>query len=188
MTQEMLYTGTTTNIVDLIEQCAFPADAFLLVEQLPRQVVTEDGRERLLRFARLSDGVDVAPYTGGRIFTRAFELRWEQEDETTRVVYLGEPRTIPGLQDQQQATVDSAGEKRYYLFGTRLEADDIKDMGIQPARPGETYYAEVRIPRLLRYPLAAKARVQLVVGEYHSPELGQLFRFLDAQPAQDDGE
>lgn len=183
MTQEKLYTGTTDDIAALIEQCKFPEDSFLLLEQLPRQVVEDDKREGLLRFARLRDKIDLAPFTSGRIFTRAFELRWEWEGGTARLVYLGEPRSLPGLEDQH-AAFDSAGdEKQYYLFGTLLTEDDLQTMEIQPEWPGQTCYAEVRIPRLLRYPIAAKARVRVVVGEYRGPEeWGHLVRFLDAQP------
>ncbi len=189
MTQEMLYTGTTTNIVQLIKQCNFPADAFLLLEQLPRQVVKEDEREGLLRFARLSDGIDLAPYTGGHLFTRAFELRWEQEDGAISVVYLGEPRQIPGLQQHEGAFVPAGNLRRYYLFGTRLEESTLDTMKVQPREKNYTYYAEVRIPRLLPYPILTDAkRIQLLVDEYHHPELGQMFRFQDVQPAQDDGE
>lgn len=182
MTQEMLYTGTTDDIAALIEQCTFPEVAFLLLEQLPRQVVEDDQREGLLRFTRLRDTIDLAPFTSGRIFTQTFELRWEREDTATRFVYLGEQRVLPGFEDTPPVPFTSAGEQRYYLFGTLLAAKDLEDMDIPPANPGETYYAEVRIPRLLRYPIASPARVQVVVGEYHSSERGQLFRFLDVEP------
>ncbi len=53
-------------------------------------------------------------------------------------------------------------------------------MGIPP-EPDKDYYAEVRIPRLLRYPeLTEKPRrVQLAVREYTDEKTGrvQLFRF-----------
>jgi hypothetical protein len=185
VTEEMLYTGTTGTIAALIEQCKFPENSFLLLEQLPRQVVEDDKRQDLLWFTRLGPKIDkskIAPATSGRIFHPTFELRWEREETATRFVYLGEQRVMPGLEDTPPVLFTSAGEKRYYLFGTLLAAKDLEDMDIPPANPGETYYAEVRIPRLLRYPIASPARVQVVVGEYHSSERGQLFRFLDVEP------
>jgi hypothetical protein len=190
MTQEMLCTGTTQNIAALIEQCAFPSDAFLLVERLPQQVVSDEERQDLLRFARLGDGVDVSPYTSGRIFSATFELRWERDAETTNVVYLGEQRTIPGLRQHSETFEPQGKPKRYYLFGQRL--DDLAALGIEQGEEGFTYYAQVRIPRLLRYPIAApiatEARwVQLLVGEYYSQAKGPMFRFQDLQPAKDDG-
>lgn len=188
MTQEMLCTGATQDVVALIKQCAFPADAFLLVEKLPRQVVRDEERQDLLRFARLGDGVDVAQYTSGRIFNKTFELRWEQEAGATKVVYLGEERELPGLQ-WQKATFEPIGTpKHYYLYGQRLDARDLAAMGIARGREDYSYYAEVRIPRLLHYPFADQARrVQLVVGEYRSPAMGQMFRFQDVRSAEEDG-
>lgn len=188
MTQEILYTGTTQNIADLVKQCNFPQEAYLLVERLPQQVVNEpEDRQDLLRFARLSDGIDIAPYTSGRIFNPKFELRWEKDAETTRVVYLGEEREIPELTKHKGALEPAGKPKHYYLFGERLDADDLATMGIG-IKPGEGYYAEVRIPRLLRYPehpaSEKKRRVQLMVGEYIHKELGRVFRFQNLEPAE----
>ena len=188
MTQEMLSTGTTRDIADYIERCLFPTDAFLLVERLPQQVVGDDERQGLLCFARLGDGIKVAPYSSGRVFSRAFELRWEQDAGATRVVYLGEARDLPTLDDRRQGTFEQVDERRYYLFGARLEPADLATMGITPDERDAPYYAEVRIPRLLRYPVAAQARrAQVVVGEYRSQEHGQVFRFLDVLPANEAG-
>jgi hypothetical protein len=191
MTQEMRATGTTQDIAGFITQCQFPADAFLLVEQMPQHVVSDDERQDLLCFALLGDNLDVTPYTSGRVFSRAFELRWERDAETTRVVYLGARRELPALQEPQQETFEPVGEKRYYLFGTRLDQDDLDTMGIEPDGKDYPYYAEVRIPRLLRYPIAAQARrAQLVVGEYQRQDRKgeRLFRFLDLIPAKEEGE
>lgn len=152
---------------------------------MPGQVVSDDGRQDLLRFARLRDEIEVAPYTSGRVFSRAFELRWEQEAGTTRVVYLGEARDIPGLR-KHDALFEPVGKPQHYdLFGERLGENRLKQMNLPPVRAGSAYYAEVRIPRLLLYPFDGKAeRVQLVVGEYRSPTLGHYFRFLDLLAAK----
>jgi len=188
VTQEILCSGTTRDIVGLVEQCNFPAEAFLLVERLPQQVVNDKReRENLLRFARVGDGIDFAPYTSGRIFNQHFELRWEKEAETTRVVYLGEEREIPELtkdKDTLQYLKPASNPKYYHLFGERLDKATLEDMGIEPE---EGYYAEVRIPRLLHYPvLEQPQRVQLVVREYMDKETGrvQLFRFQGLKPAE----
>src|SRR5260221_13270951 len=121
MTQEILCSGTTRDIVGLVEQCNFPEEAFLLVERLPQQVVNDKReRENLLRFARMGDGIDFASYTSGRIFNQHFELRWEKEEETTRVVYLGEEREIPEFtknKDTLQYLKPASNPKYYHLFG-----------------------------------------------------------------------
>jgi hypothetical protein len=184
MTQEMLYTGTTQNVGSLIAQCAFPPEAFLLVEKIPQQVVRDGERQDLLRFARLRDGIEEASYTSGRVFTKTFELRWEQEAGTTRVVYLGEAREIPGLR-RHADSFEQADVKPYDLFGERLDKGRLRQMKLPPGENGFAYYVEVRIPRLLLYPFDGNAgRLHLLVGEYRSPTLGQYFRFLDLQPAE----
>jgi len=77
------------------------------------------------------------------------------------------------------------------MYGLLLDAGDRERMGIQ-AVEGEEYYAEVRIPRLLRYPdlkpnSSQKAqRVQLAVEEYTDKSTGQvkLFRFSGLRPQE----
>ena len=196
MTHEMLRTGTTENLADYLTRCQFPDDAFLLLETVPQQVVSDDQRQGLLCFALLGDAktdenIDLASATSGRVFTRAFELHWEQDAETgtTRVVYLGEERALPALEGRREERYDSTGEpKQYYLFGTRLKEDDLDKMDIKPDGKKATYYAELRIPRLLRYPVDTRMqRVQLEVGEYHdAKQETRLFRFLDLQPVEEE--
>lgn len=189
MTQEMLCAGTTRNIADYITRCGFPADAFLLLEKLPQQVVSDDQRQDLLCFTRLGDkDIDLASFTSGRVFSGAFELRWEQDAGVARVVYLGEKRELPALEGRRDDTFSLADKKTYYLFGARLREADLDKMGIQPDGKEATYYAELRVPRLLRYPLATRRRrMQLVVGEYHdAKQETRLFRFLNVQPVEEE--
>ena len=68
--------------------------------------------------------------------------------------------------------------------GELLDTTRLTSMGLEGDGEKEpiSYYAEVRIPRLLRYPAPAKARrVRLVVCEYTDEDTGsvQLFRFQD---------
>ncbi|HLG61480.1 MAG TPA: CRISPR-associated protein Csx19 [Ktedonosporobacter sp.] len=213
--EEILATGPVSDIAALIKACDFPQEAFILTENFPSYRVNDQrGRQNLLRFARLEDGLakdgfDVNHTTAGRVFHKKFELRWEKRDHQYWVVYLGTPRKVPGL------IIDNAplaglkaqeGSKRYYLFGEVLDPEDpderkamnIKAMGIEERKDYYTY-AEVRIPRLLRYPppldsndehrksyvAREKAkRVQLVICEYIDKTTGsvQLFRFQNLEP------
>jgi hypothetical protein len=191
ITDEILCVSSMNTITELLAASDFPQDAFVLVECFPQQVVV-DARERqhLLRFARLSDGIDVTRYTSGRIFYQDFELRWERDiNGNYRVVYLGTERKIQGLQrdEKELEKLERREEPRYYyLFGEYLNTEKLKNMGLEP---GEGYYAEVRIPRLLHYPAPEKARrVQLVVREYVDEETGQLrlFRFQGLRSAEEE--
>lgn len=160
------------------------------------------------------DGIDPAFYTTGRIFAKDFELRWHQNVETgkTRVVYLGPQRDLPGLEldadpqesdaDPQQKMKDKLKEKlaklhrkeeskKYYLFGEPLDNDRLAWLGLEEERKklgeDERYYAELRIPRLLRYPTVSKQRVQLTVCEYIEEETGrvQLYRFQKLEAVEE---
>lgn len=187
-TEEILATGVVQDITAFIHACRFPPAAFVLVEQLPQHVIAHpQERQDLLRFARLSDGIDAGLYTSGRVFHPDFELRWEPEAHKTRVVYLGQARDLPELSPGKKLDEWQAGlqprEKSYYLFGKYLNKKELERMGLPE---GQGYYAEVRIPRLLQYPEKAR-RVQLVVREYLEKRTNQvqLFRFQDLKPAEE---
>lgn len=200
MEEEILYTGPVDDIAALVGAFTFPSPAYLLLESMPPHVVKD--RQNLLRFVSLSgfgDLVELKNFTSGRVFGKDFELRWERASGKTRVVFLGAKayeetlRAIPKLTPDMKALQNLAAHPcHYYLFGQLLAADDRERMGIPPADSGEEYYAEVRIPRLLRYPdlkpdSPQKAqRVQLAVQEYADTNTGQvkLFRFSGLKAAE----
>lgn len=197
-TGEILSTGSVTNLAGLIEACAFPKDAFFLAEQLPPHIIKHEQRQGLLRFARLEDVEmkTVQDYTSGRIFTKTYELRWEKEiGGDYQVVYFGPEREIEGLSRSEEES-NNVGrykqeERHYYLFGERLEARQLAAMEVNAAQEGNDYYATVRIPRLLSYPISSGARrVQLVVREYLDETTGRvrLYRFRDLVDAVKSGE
>jgi len=191
LTKDTLYSGPVDNIAMLIAECNFLQDAYVLVEELPQRVIEKKERQSLLRFARLSDGVDLAQYTSGRVFDQHAELRWEKDsDGKYHVVYLGMERELRELKkdEKDQQELDSLEKSKepgyYYLFGEYLNEDKLTHMGIESE---EGYYAEVRIPRLLRYPAPTGARrVQLVVCEYLDKDTNELklFRFQGLRAAE----
>ncbi len=200
MAEEILYTGSVQDIAELVAAFNFPPQAYMLVESMPQHVVKE--RQNLLRLARLNNIPDLAEltnFTSGRVFYEDFELRWERVSGKTQVVFLGTKavyqdmlRAVPELKQDETALQNLTPHSRhYYLFGQLLDMDDRQRMGIQAAE-GEEYYAEVRIPRLLRYPdikpkSSQKAqRVQLAVTEFADKSTGQvkLFRFSGLRPAE----
>ena len=200
MAEEILYTGSVQDIAKLVAVFKFPSQAYVLVESMPQHVVKE--RQNLLQLTRLNaiHGLaELTNFTSGRVFDRDFELRWERVFGKTQVVFLGTKavyqdtlRDVPELKQEEAALQYLDSHPRYYyLFGQLLDADDRERMGIQTLE-GEEYYAEVRIPRLLRYPdlkpeSSQKAqRVQLAVKEYADKSTGQvkLFRFSGLRPAE----
>lgn len=180
---EMLCTSPVDDITTLIKECQFPPEALFLAERLPQQVIV-DAKERrdLLRFTYFATNIPFVSYTSGRIFQQDYELRWEKNNGKTQVVYLGVERHLPGKWEMH--TLDELQLKQreqpkyYYLFGERLRQEQLEQIG-KPAVKGD--FAELRIPRLLRYPvqLNARRRVRLAVCEYVRETTGdvELFRF-----------
>ncbi|HEU5379540.1 MAG TPA: CRISPR-associated protein Csx19 [Ktedonobacteraceae bacterium] len=187
-TEEVLCTGEVPDIAAFIKACAFPPEAFVLVERFPQHMVVDrQERQDLLRFARLSEISEIGLYTSGRVFNSDFELRWEREMHRMRVVYVGQARNFPGRELRElykkQFREWEGRQKSYYLFGERLDKRRLDQMALLEDQEGQGYYAEARIPRLLKYPRQAQ-RVQLVAREYYEKTTGrvQLFRFLDLEP------
>jgi len=186
--EEVLYAGqiTSNDFPQLVADCTFPASAFVLCERLVDHVITEaKERQELLRFTHFSPNIRFTEYTSGRIFDERAELRWEKQGNTIQVVYLGSKERAPMLHNyklQPSHVLDglkSGMEKQYFLFGERLEPDDVQKIG-GAASPGD--FAEVRIPRLLRYPVPQNKEkyVRLVVREYYDEENRvMVFRFQD---------
>jgi hypothetical protein len=189
---EKLYTGKIAIDVfpTLIANCHFSADARVLAEQLPGYVIDPISERRdLLRFIRFEPDKpeqisSLASYTSGRIFQKDAELRWEKQGAMMRIVYLGAEEYISmphayGLQENQELSklTPQKESKYYYLFGERLKKGDVSKMGKTASQED---FAQVRIPRLLRYPVGQGGRyVRLGVCEYIDTTTGRtvLFRF-----------
>src|SRR6266567_3042284 len=184
-TGEILSTGSVTNLAELIKACAFPEDAFFLAEKLPSNIIKQEQRQDLLRFAYLEDVKNVQDYTSGCIFSEAFELRWEEESGGDyQVVYFGPDRQISGLTKNEKESENIKHYKPetryYYLFGERLDlqVSPFATMDIKPAPESYDYYATARIPRLLFYPTDSGARrVQLRTLEYLDEKTGHVRLF-----------
>ncbi|HVB24689.1 MAG TPA: CRISPR-associated protein Csx19 [Ktedonobacteraceae bacterium] len=192
---DKIYAKPVEDIDELIASYQFPPDAYVLVEQLPTKVVLNTERQNLLLFTRFGD-IEQYPrlsnYTSGRIFTLDFELRWERQKGMFHVVYIGAEwgQLLPVK--ETEINMASSRKAYYYLFGKRLndvgENNDVARIG-PPARAGD--FAELRIPRLLRYPELPNApraqRLRLAVREYID-ETGQvqLFRFLNLEPGEEE--
>lgn len=184
---EKVYTGVVDDLAGLIANCKFQLKekALFLAEKLPQHVVEKEDRQELLRFTFFGTDIPFADYASGRIFHPDFELRWEKiDDREARVVYVGEERRIEPLQVKHDLKLKKNSEpKYYYLFGKRLESEELEMIG-KPATEGD--FAEVRIPRLLRYPPLDNAkRVRLGVCEYVHETTGkvELFRFQSLEAA-----
>ena len=195
MTEEILYSGPLTDedFLKLIATCYkvnMFSNALTLIERFPAQVIKTKERQNLLLFEQFKPERHFAEFTSGRIFTEHLELRWERRGPKMHVVYLGKSEYASVLKDYRlkDSAEDSAKgavkvipdelEKRqrpkfYYLFGERLSPEDRERIGW--AQSGD--FAEVRIPRLLRYP-PANWREQ---GKEREPEREQKKPYMQLQ-------
>jgi hypothetical protein len=168
MTDETLYTDLVTpeKLRELVEACGaanmFPRNTWVLAERIPAYVIRErEERQNLLLFDQFPPKISLESlfekYTTGRIFSDQLELRWEQQGQDIRVVYLGTKKYEFILRDykleEREKELDGLSAqqpKSYFLFGQRLRPGDVSEIGA-PAQDGD--FAEARIPRLLRYPV-----------------------------------
>lgn len=172
--EEALYAGevTVNDFPQFVIDCGFSHHAYALVEQLPAWVIIRAGeRQDLLRFAHFDPTIPFAAYTSGRVFDNQAELRWEKQGNMMQVVYLGTKERAGVLlryklqKKDELAALKPTDEKKYVLFGERIRSDDLEKIG-PAAEPGD--FAEVRIPRILRYPVPQNEQryARLTVREY----------------------
>lgn len=181
VTADKVYTGSTTDIDAFLKGCDFLQDVWILLEQQPDKVINDQNPVHDMLLVRKCERLDIeniALYTSGRIFNEHFELRWEKQAAQIRFVYAGIAREPFGLEGPSPLLANCGDKVRdYYLFGKRLSSDQAKKIG-PPARAGD--FAEVRIPRLLRYEIGtSKNLVKLKVCEYVHCDTGEsvLYRF-----------
>jgi CRISPR-associated protein (TIGR03984 family) len=187
--EEVLYAGPVTvkDFPQFVKDCEFSHQAYVLVEQLPARVITRDEREGLLRFELFDPDFPFGDYTSGRVFDTQAELRWEKRRDLMWVVYLGTNERAEVLlryklhKRDELAALKQVDEKEYVLFGERLRSDDLRKIG-PAAQTGD--FAEVRIPRILRYPVPQNEQpyARLTVREYLDEQNRVvLFRFQNLE-------
>lgn len=187
------------NLFQLLAVCQesqMPEESLLLTEQLPTHFVNAQERRNMLRFEIYGPEVDVAAYTSGRLFQNDFELHWEKRDSLFQIVYLGSEQNKARLYDfnlkeditfreRLESEKLEYYEKKYYLFGEHMEEEEQNKQGEYNETVQGKSFVELRIPRLLYYPVKSPSRyVQLVVREYIDKETGRVeyFRFQALEP------
>ncbi len=198
-TGELLLAGfvKSADFVQFLHADSIPSgpSTLMLLEALPRHVVQPQDRQNLLYFAPFDPDFNFTQYTSGRIFHAFGEIHWERQQEHIQIVYTGKREYKPQVEEGEEQPLDGAEcQPGYYLlFGKRLDTTQLERIG-PVAQKGD--FAEVRIPRLLRYPLVDSVpgvdsaqeaeRVQLVICEYRNPDTGAniAYRFKGLVPFQ----
>lgn len=190
-TDEAVYAGPVADIKEFIEACSFLSDSagsLILLEMQTQKVVGKEDRQNLLLFAEYSyPDSNFKEYTAGRIFHEEFDLRWEKINSGVQVVYVGKQQALPLLTEGADVLKDCVRTiSSYSLFGKRLGDEKVGNIG-EPAQKND--FAEVRIPRLLRYPVKDEHKdyVKLNVYEYRHKVTNEriLFRFRSLAEVKD---
>lgn len=171
---ETIYWARTDDLNTVVAMLPHHGEALMILERVPTTWLDEDERKEGLCFQQFDGDVDFNMWERGRIFCPTFELRWDRVDGAFQVVYVGEGADLPGLQPASEVNLSvlSVEERAYYLWGERVDDDDLPRIG-QPN--GTDVFVELQVPRLLRYPVSEQTRrVKLRVREYKEPATGQL--------------
>lgn len=164
---EYLAFGFLSTLSEIVKTIPWSDKAMMWLETALDHFLSEDERENGLRFELFKADEPFDQWPHGRIFDDTAELKWEKEGNQFHVVYCGSVALPVSLQQAANEAVKST-DFCYYLWGSRVKKDDLKDMELNP---DEIVFAELRIPRLLRYPVSANAqRVKLKVREFYNAE------------------
>jgi hypothetical protein len=173
-TAEVLLTGRVADLAPIVTALG-RQPALLLGEHVPtRWMGLEEGR-RGLRFEQVTPGASPTLPTRGRLFCEAYELRWEPAPGSAQewsVRYLGAPRSLPSLAPAPEV---NPADLEPHELGYDLWGEVVAD----PTALGEPatarVYAELRLPRLLHYPVNGRPRrVRVRVREYRAAGTGVL--------------
>lgn len=171
--------GFLATLNEVVKAISWNDNAVMWLETALDHFLSDDEREKGLRFELYKAGEPFDHWPHGRIFDDTAELKWEKEGNQFHVVYCGHLNPPANLQ-QYASEPATCHDSSYYLWGSRVKKEDLEEMGILTIKPDESVFAELRIPRLLRYPVSANAqRVKLKVREFYNAEGALIFtRFL----------
>ena len=169
---DVILQGTIDDLRRLLSELDVSTRAWMLLERRD-DWFQKEGQEKII-FATFSREVEAEKWDQGCIFDYDSQLRWQRTNGEYRVTFSGTKPLISVLQAADLSLADcEAKEVRYLLWGKKL--DNPEEYGIRSDSP---VFLELQIPRLLTYPVSAKAnRVWLCVREYYSRQTGLLVHF-----------
>lgn len=150
--------------------------SYMYLEQVPHSWVRAPDMEKGLSLRHLDPNLDFQRWERARLFCQDWELRWEKQDGLFWCVYVGSDRELPDFARASELDLSIAepvSKSSYYLWGLQLSESDLNIVGAD-CQPDTQVFLELRVPRLLRYPVSPDTRrVKLVVCEYIDPASGQ---------------
>lgn len=153
--------------------------AYMYLERIPELWLSDDDVAAGVRFELFDPQTQFAEWERGRVFCPDFELRWEKLDGAYQTVVVGNAPSLHGfsLATEIDLAAASAQTRGYLLWGQRVKDDELSLIGVEHVPNGQVYL-ELRIPRILRYPMSDQARqARLIVREYANPKSGDLLYY-----------
>ena len=148
----------------------WPEASYMYLERVPVGRLVAPDPQETLRLAHFDANTSFDEWERGRLFCANFELRWEKQDGAFQTVYVGTPPPIKlaGFESADELDLQNMTPRRrsYYLWGSRVSNQKLKTIGAEREEGSEVFVA-LRIPRILRYPVSAKAKyAKLMIREY----------------------
>lgn len=175
--------GTTQKLLPIVQSLDCPPDSLMMLECVPSTFLSDNERAKGICLGRYDASENFEDWEQGRIFHDNFELRWEKQDSAFVVVYIGEPKDLPMLDNNRELSDFELHDHDYYLWGEKVTADALELIGQSET---ENLFLELQIPRFLHYPVTNrnnKSRVKLSVRHYQNAKTGNLefyrFRHLE---------
>lgn len=157
----------------------WPQPAYMYLERGLGAWLADDEIADGVRLEALDLRTDFRAWAKGRIFCADFELRWEKLETDYAAILIGAAPPVPGFVEADELDLARAvvQVRSCILWGLRIEDNDLAAAGVARAGRGEPYL-ELRIPRVLRYPVpGVKRRTALRVCEYMDGSTGAVLHY-----------
>ena len=165
-----------------IRSISWTPPTYMYLERVPEIWLSDDEVAGGVRFELLDPETPFGSWERGRVFCSEVEMRWEKLNGAYQSVVVGNASPIEGFSPAEELDLAGANVQicGYQLWGQRVEGEQLDLIGTEH-EPNRPIYLELRVPRLLRYPVSSEAhQVRLKVREYVDPKSGELlyYRFL----------
>jgi len=171
--REIILWGYLSSPEEAVDILPGGEDTYLLLEKEPVGRFLEEEPDKNLIFLKgQGHEIDFFQWEKGRIFNYLYEISWRREYDGFRVVYTGNSESRPRVLSYAGPDLEkcTTAVRKYLLWGKRLSSP--AEIGIHAPGP---VYLEVRIPRLLFYPVEGLGKsVDLLVKEFYCRETGSL--------------
>jgi len=143
---EIILTCADVALASTLGALKVPPDAVVFVERASSRWLDESEIADGIRMSSYDAGMPIESWESGRVFCTQWEVRWDR----SHAVYTGESTDLAGFRSGPDISFCARVEKSCYLWGKR---------------DGESFI-ELRIPRVLTYPVSEGSRVKLRVAEW----------------------